>query len=223
MNRYLAPLITPALGLAAAIVFAMHAPSSAAVALPNPALDTPPASGNQTAVLAGGCFWGVEGVFEHVKGVTQVVSGYAGGQADSATYRQVGSGETGHAESVRITYDPTRISYGQLLKVFFAVAHDPTQLNHQGPDSGTQYRSAIFYANPEQKRVAENYINQLQSAHAFAKPIVTQVAPLKGFYAAEAYHQNYLALHPNQPYIVINDAPKIEHLRQQFPALYVDK
>jgi peptide-methionine (S)-S-oxide reductase len=165
----------------------------------------------------------VEGVFEHVKGVTQVVSGYAGGQAGSATYGQVGSGETGHAESVRITYDPARISYGQLLKVFFAVAHDPTQLNRQGPDSGTQYRSAIFYANAEQKRVAETYIAQLQSAHAFAKPIVTQVAPLKGFYDAEAYHQNYLALHPNQPYIVINDAPKIEHLRQQFPALYVGK
>ncbi len=198
--------------------------SAAAASLPDPAVDTPLATGNggvQTAVLAGGCFWGVEGVFEHVKGVTRVVSGYAGGSADTASYRQVGSGRTGHAESVRITYDPARISYGQLLKVFFSVAHDPTELNRQGPDSGSQYRSAIFYVDAEQKRVAEAYIGQLQRTRVFAHPIVTQVAPLKGFYDAEAYHQDYLVHHPTQPYVVINDLPKISNLKQQFPSLYV--
>jgi peptide-methionine (S)-S-oxide reductase len=225
MNRLIATLIAPALGLAAAAAIAVYASSSAATALPDPAADIPlaKASGSQTAVLAGGCFWGVEGVFEHVKGVTRVVSGYTGGNADTASYEQVSTGRTGHAESVHISYDPARVSYGQLLKVYFSVAHDPTELNRQGPDSGTQYRSAIFYANAEQKRVAEAYIAQLQAAHAFAQPIVTQVAPLKGFYDAEAYHQDYLAHHPNQPYIVINDQPKIDHLRQQLPALYVSK
>jgi peptide-methionine (S)-S-oxide reductase len=225
MNRLITTYIAPALGLAAAAAIAVHASASAATALPDPAIDIPHAAvaGSQTAVLAGGCFWGMEGVFEHVKGVTRVVSGYAGGQANTASYEQVSSGRTGHAESVRITYDPARISYGQLLKVFFAVAHDPTELNRQGPDSGTQYRSAIFYANADQKRVADAYIAQLQAAHAFPQPIVTQVTPLKGFYDAEAYHQDYLDHHPNQPYIVINDLPKIEHLRQQLPALYVSK
>ncbi len=200
------------------------ASSTPAAALPDPAIDIPLArtSGNQTAVLAGGCFWGMDGVFKHVKGVTRVVAGYAGGKADTARYELVGSGQTGHAESVRITYDPSRIRYGQLLKVFFSVAHDPTQLNRQGPDSGTQYRSAIFYVDAEQKRVALAYIAQLQAAHSFPQPIVTQVEPLKGFYDAEAHHQDYLAHHPNQPYIVVNDAPKIEHLRQQLPALYVN-
>lgn len=196
--------------------------SAAAAPLPDPAVDTPATgTGVQTAVLAGGCFWGVEGVFEHVKGVTRVVSGYSGGSADTASYRQVGSGRTGHAEAVRITYDPARISYGQLLKVFFSVAHDPTQLNRQGPDTGSQYRSAIFYADAEQKRVAEAYIDQLQKTRVFARPIVTQVASLKGFYDAEAYHQDYLVHHPTQPYIVINDLPKIGNLKQQFPSLYV--
>jgi peptide-methionine (S)-S-oxide reductase len=209
--------------LAAILALAAHPALSAP--LPDPAVDTPPAKagGVETAVLAGGCFWGVEGVFEHVRGVTRVVSGYAGGQADTASYRQVSSGRTGHAESVRISYDPARISYGQLLKVFFAVAHDPTQLNRQGPDSGTQYRSAIFYTSAEQKRVAEDYIARLQAARAFSRPIVTQVVPLKGFYEAEAYHQDYLAHHPTQPYIVINDLPKIGNLKRQMPSLYVDR
>ena len=201
---------------------AFCASSTPAVALPDPAIDVPQSKSSGTAVLAGGCFWGMDGVFKHVKGVTRVVAGYAGGKADTARYELVSSGQTGHAESVRITYDPARIRYGQLLKVFFSVAHDPTQLNRQGPDSGTQYRSAVFYVDAEQKRVAQAYIAQLQAAHVFPQPIVTQVAPLTGFYDAEAHHQDYLAHHPNQPYIVINDAPKVEHLRQQFPALYVN-
>ena len=209
--------------ISAIAVLAAFVPSHAAGPLPDPRIDAPlaAAKGTQTAVLAGGCFWGVEGVFEHVKGVTQVVAGYAGGSAVKPSYEQVSSGTTGHAESVRISYDPSRISYGQLLKVFFSVAHDPTELNRQGPDTGTQYRSAIFFANDEQKRVAEAYIAQLQAARAFARPIVTQVAPLKAFYAAEAYHQHYLDLNPNQPYIVINDLPKIGNLKREFPALYV--
>ena len=221
MNRLFAALIAPALGIALAGCSA----SSVATPLPDPAVDLPLAktAGVQTAVLAGGCFWGVEGVFEHVKGVTRVVSGYSGGAADTATYPQVSSGRTGHAESVQIFYDPARISYGQLLKVFFAVAHDPTELNRQGPDTGTQYRSAIFYANTDQKRVADGYVAQLQKAHVFPYPIVTQVVPLKAFYDAEAYHQNYLDRHPYQPYIVINDLPKIAALQRQLPSLYVDK
>ena len=213
------------LGIVALAVLAVFAPSHAAAPLPDPKIDAPPAKikGTQTAVFAGGCFWGVEGVFEHVKGVSQVVSGYAGGTVDKPSYEEVSSGTTGHAESVRISYDPSRISYGQLLKVFFSVAHDPTELNRQGPDTGTQYRSAIFFANDEQKRVAEAYIAQLKAARTFPRPIVTQVAPLKAFYAAEAYHQHYLDLNPDQPYIVINDLPKIANLKRQFPALYVGK
>ncbi len=211
------------LGIVAIAVLAVFVPSHAAAPLPDPKIDAPlaAAKATQTAVFAGGCFWGVEGVFEHVKGVSQVVSGYAGGSTVKPSYEQVSSGTTGHAESVRISYDPSRISYGQLLKVFFSVAHDPTELNRQGPDTGTQYRSAIFFANDEQKRVAEAYIAQLQAARTFPRPIVTQVAPLKAFYAAEAYHQHYLELNPNQPYIVINDLPKIAKLKRQFPALYV--
>lgn len=193
--------------------------------IPNPAVDAPLAKvkGEQTAVLAGGCFWGIEAVFEHVKGVTRVESGYAGGSADNADYRTVSSGRTGHAESVHVTYDPSQVTYGQLLKVFFAVAHDPTELNRQGPDTGTQYRSAIFYANDEQKRIAESYIAQLDQAKIFTQKIVTQVAPLKGFYEAEGYHQNYLANHPNEPYIVYNDMPKLESLRKELPDLYREK
>jgi peptide-methionine (S)-S-oxide reductase len=193
--------------------------------IPNPAVDAPLAKvkSEQTAVLAGGCFWGIEAVFEHVRGVTHVESGYAGGSADNADYRTVSSGRTGHAESVHITYDPSQVTYGQLLKVFFAVAHDPTELNRQGPDSGTQYRSAIFYANDEQKRIAESYIAQLDGAKIFNDKIVTQVVPLKGFYEAEGYHQNYLAKHPDEPYIVYNDMPKLESLRQQLPELYKEK
>ena len=174
----------------------------------------------QTAVFSGGCFWGVDAVYKHVKGVTEVVSGYAGGAADTAHYEMVGEGNTGHAESVRVSFDPARVTYAQLLQVFFSVAHDPTQLNRQGPDSGTQYRSAIFYTTPEQQQQAQNAIQTLTAKHIYAAPIVTQVAPLKQFYAAEAHHQNYLALHLTQPYIVFNDLPKLEQLRKTFPALY---
>ena len=179
--------------------------------------------GAQTAVFAGGCFWGLEAVFEHVKGVSDVESGYSGGAAKTANYETVSEGDTGHAESVKITFDPSQISYEQLLKVFFSVAHDPTQLNRQSPDTGTQYRSAIFYADDEQKRLVESYINELTKAKTFDKPIVTQVVKLDAFYKAEDYHQNYLARHPNQPYIVVNDQPKVENLHQQFPDLFVSK
>jgi peptide-methionine (S)-S-oxide reductase len=211
--------------LVAVTIIACSAATASATAIPDPALDAPLASskGQETAVLAGGCFWGVEAVFEHVKGVSDVKSGYSGGSPTSAQYEKVGTGETGHAESVRITYDPSRITYGQLLKVFFSVAHDPTQLNRQGPDTGTQYRSAIFYANEDQKRIAEAYISQLNRAKVFARPIVTQVAALQSFNEAEAYHQDYLVNHPDEPYIVINDLPKIENLRKQLPDLYQAK
>ena len=192
------------------------------VTLPAPPIDIPATAINapQIAVFAGGCFWGVEAVFRHVQGVESVVSGYAGGAAKDANYVRVSSGATGHAESVQVTYHPSRVTYGQLLRVLFSVAHDPTQLDRQGPDIGTQYRSAIFYANDEQKRVAQAYIRQLDQARVFARPIVTQVVPLATFYAAEAYHQNYASLHPNQPYIAIYDLPKVARLREQFPALY---
>jgi peptide-methionine (S)-S-oxide reductase len=174
----------------------------------------------QTAVFAGGCFWGVDAVFKHVKGVSRVVSGYAGGRALTAEYEVVSTGTTGHAESVQVTYDPSQVSYNDLLKVFFNAAHDPTELNRQGPDSGTQYRSAIFFTNAEQKKLADEYIAQLDRAKAFPEPIVTQVVPLKGFYPAEAYHQDYLERHPDNPYIVINDQPKLDLLREKFPQLY---
>src|SRR2546421_199087 len=180
----------------------------------------PPAKGEQIAVLAGGCFWGVDAVFKHVKGVSGVVSGYSGGGAATARYGVVSTGMTGHAESVQITYDPSQISYGELLRIFFSVAHDPTQLNRQGPDEGSQYRSAIFYASEAEKETAQAYIDQLNKAHVFSRPIVTQVAPFEHFYPAEEYHQNYLARHPEQPYIVFNDLPKVQRLQQQFPALY---
>ena len=206
----------------AAVVYSRAA--TAPVALPNPAVDdTPAASGQQTAVLAGGCFWGIQAVFEHVKGVVSVSAGYSGGAAATANYETVSEGQSGHAESVEITYDPARISYGQLLKVFFSVAHDPTELNRQGPDTGTQYRSAIFYGNENQQRIARAYIDQLNRAKVFPQAIVTQVTPLKGFYRAEAYHQDYLIMHPDNPYIMINDVPKIAHLHQQLPDLYVEK
>ena len=199
--------------------------SDAATPLPNPVVDTPVASakGTATAVLAGGCFWGVEAVFEHVKGVTQAISGYSGGTKETADYGKVSSGTTGHAESVQISYDASRITYGQLLKIYFSVAHNPTELNRQGPDEGTQYRSAIFYANDEQKRVASAYIAQLEAAKAFRRTVVTQVVPLQAFYPAEAYHQDYVVHHPYEPYIVINDLPKVAALQRQFPDLYVGK
>jgi peptide-methionine (S)-S-oxide reductase len=195
---------------------------TAAAAVPDYAgqASKPAGSTPAVAVFAGGCFWGVDAVFKHVKGVSKVVSGYAGGNASTAKYMIVSSGTTGHAESVEITYDPTQITYPELLKVFFTVAHDPTQLNRQGPDHGTQYRSAIFYTNDEQKRIAQEYIAQLDQAKAFGKPIVTQVNALDKFYPAEDYHQNYLALHPNEPYIVFNDMPKLADLKKTFPALY---
>lgn len=178
------------------------------------------AQNEQTAVFAGGCFWGVDAVFKHVRGVHEVVSGYAGGQAATAHYEQVSNGDTGHAESVRIRFDPNQISYQQLLKVFFLVAHDPTQLNRQGPDVGSQYRSVIFYTNEEQRAAALSYIRQLSAAHTFSAPIVTRLVPLQQFYPAEGYHQNYLELHPADPYIIRNDLPKLKQLRETFPALY---
>ncbi len=186
---------------------------------PEPAVDIPAASaeGPQTAVLAGGCFWGIEGLFERIKGVKKVVSGFAGGQKSTAHYETVSTGSTGHAESVEITFDPKQITYGKLLMVFFSVGHDPTELNRQGPDTGTQYRSAIFYANDEQKKVAEAYIQQLNAAKIFSRPIVTQIAPLKGFYPAEAYHQHFLDNNMTYPYIVYNDLPKLAALKKQYP------
>lgn len=184
---------------------------------------TKTAKGEQTAVFAGGCFWGIEAVFEHIKGVSEVTSGYSGGTAKTANYDAVSAGETEHAEAVKITFDPAQVSYEQLLIVFFAVAHDPTELNRQTPDVGTQYRSAIFFSNEEQKRLAESYIAELNKSKTFPKPIVTQVVALDAYYPAEDYHQNYLVRHPNQPYIVTYDKPKIENLQKQFPDLYVSK
>ncbi len=178
------------------------------------------ATTEQTAVFAGGCFWGVDAVYKHVKGVLNVESGYAGGDAATAHYEMVSTGDTGHAESVRVRYDPAQVSYRQLLEVFFDVAHDPTQLNRQGPDSGSQYRSAIFYTSNEQRQAAQDYIRELAERHAYPAPIVTQVVPLRQFYPAEDYHQNYLARHPDQPYILFNDMPKLEQLHQRHPALY---
>jgi peptide-methionine (S)-S-oxide reductase len=202
----------------ALIGFSILAPG-AEMAFPDAAIDVPASAGTQTAVLAGGCFWGVEGVFERVKGVKNVVSGFAGGEKSTAHYEEVSTGRTGHAESVKITFDPSKVTYGQLLKIYFSVAHDPTELNRQGPDVGTQYRSAIFYENDDQKRVAEAYIKQLDDAHVFSRPIVTQIVPLKGFYAAETYHQHFLDLHPDNSYIQYNDLPKIAALKKQYPEL----
>ena len=193
--------------------------------IPGPVVDSAIATGKseQTAVVAGGCFWGIQAVFQHVKGVISATSGYSGGQEKTAQYELVSTGETGHAESVRITYDPSKITYGQILRIFFSVAHDPTQLNRQGPDEGSQYRSSIFYGNDEQKRIAEAYIAQLEQVKIFPRQIVTQVVPLRAFYPAESYHQDYAAHHPDNPYIVYNDAPKVVHLREQFPDLYTGK
>jgi len=209
----------------AGLVFALALGSPSPSTFPVPAKDAhvtgavPP----QTAVLAGGCFWGVEAVFEQLQGVSDVVSGFAGGSEFTAHYTVVSTGVTGHAESVKITFDPATITYGQLLKVFFAVAHDPTELNRQGPDDGTQYRSSVFYANDEQKAIAEAYIQQLNGAHVFVRPIVTTVAPLKGFYPAEDYHQDFIAHHPDYPYVVVNDLPKLRALKAEFPSLLKKK
>ena len=210
-----------ALCLALSTLAAAHA-AERAVAVPAPvgkallAASAP----TETLVLAGGCFWGVQGVFQHTQGVLKAVSGYAGGKADTATYAMVSSGSTGHAEAVQVTYDPRKISFGQLLQIYFSVAHDPTQLNRQGPDQGTQYRSAIFTANEQQKEAAQAYIAQLNAAKVYGAPIVTQVTALQGFTAAEDYHQDYATLHPNQPYIAYNDLPKIGNLQKMYPALY---
>jgi peptide-methionine (S)-S-oxide reductase len=192
----------------------------AATTFPDPTTVLPKVQGEQTAVLAGGCFWGLEAVFEHLKGVSNVVSGFSGGDAATAHYQEVSFGGTGHAEAVKVTYDPAQISYGQLLKVYFAVAHDPTQLNRQGPDSGTQYRSAIFFANTEQQQIAKAYIDQLNQAAIFKGAIATQLTPLTGFYEAEEYHQNFIDRNPGHPYVVINDLPKLKQLQAQFPILY---
>jgi len=222
MNRSVK--ITLILCAALLILFTVfrHDAASAATALPDPTVDESLSTqkGQSTLVVAGGCFWGVQAVFQHVKGVTSATSGYAGGTVKNPDYEDVSSGQTGHAESVEIIYDPSQITLGQLLKVFFSVAHNPTELNRQGPDSGTQYRSAIFFANADQQRIAQAYVDQLNQAKVFSQPIVTQIAPLKSFYRAEDYHQNYATNHPDNPYIATFDLPKVQHLQQQFPNLY---
>jgi peptide-methionine (S)-S-oxide reductase len=218
-------LYAAAIGALAVTAFVV-APSLAAedaVIIPAPAADVKAADGIQTVVIAGGCFWGVQGVFQHTSGVVNAVSGYAGGSKSTADYSTVSTGTSGHAESVEVKYDPKKISYGKILQIFFSVAHDPTQLNRQGPDSGTQYRSAIFTTNDEQKKVTDAYIAQLNAAKVYKKPIVTTVGPLAGFFPAEAYHQDYLTLHPNQPYIAYNDIPKVENLKKIFAENYVEK
>ena len=208
----LTPIARPDVAVAAA--------AETAVRLPPPALDPPSSAKSETAIVAGGCFWGVQGVFQRVKGVTSAVSGYAGGSRANAQYERVGSGTTGHAEAVRITYDPAQLSYGRLLQIFFSVVHDPTQLNRQGPDTGTQYRSAIVPTSDAQRRVAAAYIAQLGKVNPWGRPIVTRIEPNRGFFPAEAYHQNYLTLHPDQFYIRVNDLPKIAALKQDFPGFY---
>lgn len=226
MNRIAKKLGTPlgllGAGILGVVLWQQPATSAeSAVVIAAPAVDEPAGGEHSaTAVFAGGCFWGVQGVFQHVRGVSNAVSGYAGGAAATAHYDQVGSGDTGHAEAVKITYDPTQISYGKLLQIFFSVAHNPTELNRQGPDSGTQYRSAIFPQGPAQRSVAEKYIAQLNAAHVFKAPLATRVENATAFFPAEAYHQNYLTLHPNQPYIAVNDMPKVENLKRIAPELY---
>lgn len=207
------------------LAMAMTTLGLSAASFPNPPSDAvqAPVKGHDTVVLAGGCFWGVEAVFEHLKGVSDVVSGYAGGNKATAHYDIVSTGMTGHAESVKLTYDPSQISFGQLLKVYFSVAHDPTELNRQGPDSGSQYRSSIFYTTPEQKRMAEAYIAELNKDKVFSKPIVTKVVPLDKFYPAEGYHQKFIDRNPNYPYVVYNDLPKLKNLKERFPELVESK
>ncbi len=210
---------------AAGALFALGTASAAETAfiIPPPALDAAVGAPQEKAVIAGGCFWGVQAVFQHVKGVTSAVSGYAGGQASTADYDTVSGGRSGHAESVEITYDPRQVSYGHLLQIYFSVAHDPTQLSRQGPDRGTQYRSTVFPANDDQRKVAEAYIAQLNKSGVYPKALATTVEPLKGFYPAEGYHQDYLVRHPYSMYIMVNDAPKVENLAKTFPATYRDK
>ena len=219
------PILTVLLAVLALFLWTRHNYASAATVIPDPAVDETLASqkGQETVVVSGGCFWGVQAVFQHVKGVTSATSGYSGGTVKNPNYEQVSSGETGHAESVQIVYDPSKITLGQLLKVFFSVAHDPTELNRQGPDTGTQYRSIIFFSNTDQQRIAQSYVDQLNQSKVFSQPIVTQIVPLKDFYRAEDYHQNYATEHPDNPYIAMFDLPKLKNLQQQFPSLYVAK
>ncbi|MFC0239682.1 peptide-methionine (S)-S-oxide reductase MsrA [Rhodopseudomonas telluris] len=224
--RFISRLAACAAAVGALAMSASFTPGRAAedaVVIPPPAVDAKAGDGLQTAVFAGGCFWGVQGVFQHTAGVANAVSGYAGGSKATASYMMVSTGTTGHAEAVEIKYDPKQVSYGKLLQIFFSVVHDPTQLNRQGPDSGTQYRSAIFTLNDDQKKVADAYIAQLAAAKVYRGPIVTKVGPLDRFYPAEAYHQDYLTLHPSQPYIVYNDMPKIDNLKKLFPKDYLEK
>ena len=227
MSRSTRPVLLTTSLVAVFVVLSLGTPSAAPETvrtIPPPLVDLPPkGSTSAVVVLAGGCFWGVQGVFQHVAGVKEAVSGYADGTADDAHYQVVGTGRTGHAESVRITFDPRKVSYGRLLQVYFSVAHDPTELNRQGPDRGTQYRSTIFPTSDEQANIAKTYIAQLDSAHVFSKPIATTIEPDRKFYPAEGYHQNFLTLNPAYPYIVINDMPKIENLRRLFPSAYRDE
>jgi peptide-methionine (S)-S-oxide reductase len=218
-------VLTTSLMVAGAGLAVLQSGAEEARVIPPPALDAPavPAAASEVAVLAGGCFWGVQGVFQHVNGVTNAVSGYAGGEQKTARYDVVTRGTTGHAESVEITFDPRRISYGRILQIYFSVAHDPTELNRQGPDVGTQYRSAIFPTNPEQARIAKAYIAQLKEARAYDKAIVTKIEPDRAFYPAEDYHQDFLVRNPGYPYIVYNDLPKVKHLEQEFPAMVKGK
>jgi peptide-methionine (S)-S-oxide reductase len=220
-------VLTSSLLIVAACVALLYAlgwnPASGATSLPDPNVNESlaAAKGRESIVLAGGCFWGIQAVFEHVLGVTKATAGYSGGSVQSPTYEEVSSGETGHAESVEVVYDPSKVTLGQLLKIFFSVAHDPTELNRQGPDEGTQYRSAIFYETLDQRRISQSYIVQLTQAKVFSSPIVTQIVPFKAFFRAEDYHQDYAAHHPDNPYILINDLPKVANLKKQFPNLYV--
>jgi peptide-methionine (S)-S-oxide reductase len=223
MARFSRLLLVPAVALAVSLTGnCARAGDHGPTVLPPPAADVPRAAkpAKESVVFSGGCFWGIQAVFQHVKGVIEATSGYAGGEAKTAQYELVSTGTTGHAESVRVTYDPSQVTYGQLLHVFFSVAHNPTELNRQGPDEGTQYRSVVFFTTPDQQRVTAAYIAQLTRAKAFPAPIVTQLAPLPAFYPAEPYHQNYAARHPDNPYIVYNDAPKVAHLHDLFPSLY---
>lgn len=225
MNRFELLLSVLVVALLALCLTTCNNVASAATALPDPVIDEmlAPRKAHKKIVLAGGCFWGIQAIFEHVYGVNRATSGYAGGTGKNPVYEEVGTGRTGHAESVEIEYDQSKITLGQLLKVFFSVAHDPTQLNYQGPDHGTQYRSAIFFISPDQQHVAQAYVDQLNQAKLFARPIVTQIAPLNNFYRAEEYHQEYATLHPESPYIATYDLPKLKNLQQQFPNLYVGK
>jgi len=223
MSRILKSLLL--IGAASAVLLYVLGwnPARGATALPDPKVDESlaPTNGHETVVLAGGCFWGIQAVFEHVKGVTKATAGYSGGSVKNPGYEEVSSGTTGHAESVEVVYDPSKITFGQLLKVFFSVAHDPTELNRQGPDEGTQYRSAIFYETPDQQRIAQAYVDQLTEAKAFSSPIVTKIEPFKAFYRAEDYHQDYAVRNPDNPYIMINDRPKVANLKKNLPDLYV--